>query len=82
MRCSHYPSKCPVCKADTDIIYGNRLGPDEIICPCGWKKTLMVSTVLSAETRIAMVKRKIMQEKEKERKAAQKAKSFTPTWVK
>jgi hypothetical protein len=73
MRCSHYPSKCPSCKADTDIIYGNKLGPDEIVCKaCGWKRALFVSTVLTTETKIAMVMRKIERDKHIQRKNAQK----------
>jgi hypothetical protein len=73
MRCSHYPSKCPSCKAATDIIFGNKLGPDEIVCKaCGWKRSLLVSTVLSTETKIAMVMRKMMRGNDKQGKSAQK----------
>lgn len=75
MRLSHYPNKCPVCKASTDIIFGNKLGPDEIVCKaCGWKRALLVSTVLSAETRISLVMRKMMRGNDKRGKSAQKNK--------
>ena len=76
MRFTHHPAKCPTCKAKTEIIFGNRLTKDEIVCSaCGWNKLLPTSTVLSCETMVAMALRKIAADKDLKRKEAEKTRN-------
>lgn len=76
MRFTHHPAKCPTCKAKTEIIFGNKLAKDEIVCTaCGWKKTLPTSTVLSIETMVSMALRKMAADKDLKRKEAEKTRN-------
>ena len=57
----HYPAKCPKCKSDTEIIYGNGYAKDEIKCTsCEWSMRLMTSTVLGLNDKIGMIIDKVM----------------------